>query len=64
LIGGHNYYTFGVLSGFLCSFVSIFVERPSRRILLAIYCANVASHGAIVSMARNAIQQNFNFKNW
>lgn len=45
----HNYYTFGWLSSWVASFLSIFVERPSRRSMLAVYVGNVATESLLMS---------------
>ena len=44
LLGFYNYYTVGFINSWVTSFLVIFMERPSRRPLLAIYVANVVSN--------------------
>ena len=39
----HNYYSFGLFSSWIASFLAIFVEREHRRSLLATYVSNVVS---------------------
>ncbi|XP_071439079.1 transmembrane protein 135-like [Hetaerina americana] len=43
VLGNFNYLTVSFLPAFISSFISILVERPSRRSLLCLYVANVAS---------------------
>uniref|UniRef100_A0A182FHE7 Transmembrane protein 135 N-terminal domain-containing protein n=1 Tax=Anopheles albimanus TaxID=7167 RepID=A0A182FHE7_ANOAL len=43
LLGSFNFYTVSYLPAFLAAFVSIMVERSSRRGLLALYVSNVAT---------------------
>jgi len=47
-----NFWTVAFLPGWLASFLSIFVERPSRRAALATYVTNLASQ-ALVSSGLN-----------
>jgi len=47
-----NFWTVALLPGWIASFLSIFVERPSRRAVLATYVTNLASQ-ALVSSALN-----------
>ncbi|XP_058837672.1 transmembrane protein 135-like [Topomyia yanbarensis] len=43
LVGSYNFYTASSIPAFLAAFCAILVERPSRRGLLGLYAANVAT---------------------
>ena len=49
LLGGHNFLTMTFPSAFAASAASIFIERPARRALLAIYVANEATQAGTVT---------------
>ncbi len=42
-----NFYTVGFVPAWICSYLAVQVERPSRRPLLAVYCGNVATESLI-----------------
>ncbi len=44
-----NFYTVGFVPSWICSYLAVQVERPSRRPLLAVYCGNVATESLIAS---------------
>lgn len=43
VLGSYNFYTASYIPAFMAAFCAILVERPSRRGLLSLYVANVAS---------------------
>ena len=52
-MGSSNYLTLGLIPSWICSFLAILVERPSRRPLLAVYCGNVATESALTSLTKS-----------
>lgn len=50
LLGFSNFWSVALLPGWLCSFLSILVERRSRRTALATYVTNVASQAVASSL--------------
>jgi len=49
VLGFLNFYTVGFVPAWLCSYLAVQMERPSRRPLLAIYCSNIATESLITS---------------
>lgn len=47
ILNGLNFYTVGFVPAWICSYLAVQVERPSRRPLLAVYCGNVATESLI-----------------
>lgn len=43
LIGSYNFYTSSYIPAYIAAFMSILIERPSRRGLLSLYVSNVAT---------------------
>ncbi|KAK3879881.1 hypothetical protein Pcinc_015585 [Petrolisthes cinctipes] len=58
ILGHINFFTASYVPGFLASLAAIFVERPERRPLLAIYCLNVASESLWNNLANHGYVRN------
>lgn len=57
ILGNFNFLTVSFLPSFVSSFISILVERPSRRSLLCLYVANVASETLFrMAVSRGLVQ--------
>ena len=50
MLGGHNLLTMTFPSAFAASAAAIFIERPARRALLAVYVANEATQASLDSI--------------
>lgn len=55
LLGFSNFWTLSFLPGWVCSFLSIFLERQSRRSMLATYVTNVAAESSYKSLLNHKI---------